>query len=95
MLGLYQEEVSAMTGFLLTFINILFNVLLFAILGRVLISWIDPMGNMRITQILREITEPILAPLRSLLPPIGMLDLSPLVAMLLLQLLHSLLANAI
>ncbi|NTV63193.1 MAG: YggT family protein [Oscillochloris sp.] len=84
-----------MAGFLVTFIDLLFNVLLFAILGRVLISWIDPMGNMRATQILREITEPILAPLRSVLPPIGMMDLSPLVAMLLLQLLHTMLLRAI
>ncbi|NTW01095.1 MAG: YggT family protein [Oscillochloris sp.] len=84
-----------MSGFLGSFIEILFNVLLFAILGRVLISWIDPMGNMRVTQILNEITEPILAPLRSVLPPIGMLDLSPLVAMLLLQLLHNLLRGVI
>lgn len=84
-----------MSGFIVTFINLLFQVLLFAILGRVLISWIDPMGNMRVTQILREITEPILAPIRSVLPSIGMIDLSPLVAMLLLQLLHNLILGAI
>jgi YggT family protein len=84
-----------MTGFIGSFIDILFNVLLFAILGRVLISWIDPQGNMRVTQILNEITEPILAPLRSVLPQLGMIDLSPLVAMLLLQLLHSLLRSVI
>lgn len=84
-----------MTGFLGSFIDILFNVLVFAIFGRVLISWIDPMGNMRVTQILREITEPILGPLRSILPQIGMFDLSPIVALLLIQLVHNLLRNAI
>jgi YggT family protein len=84
-----------MSSYLQTFVDILFNVLLFAILGRVLISWIDPMGNMRVTQILREITEPILAPIRSVLPSLGMIDLSPLVAMLLIQLLHSLIRGAI
>lgn len=84
-----------MTGFLGTFIDILFNVLVFAIFGRVLISWIDPMGNMRVTQILREITEPILGPLRSILPTLGMFDLSPIVALLLIQLIHGLLRNAI
>lgn len=84
-----------MSGFLVTFINLLFQAMLFAILGRVLISWIDPMGNMRVTQILREITEPILAPIRSVLPSMGMIDLSPLVAMLLLQLLHNLILGAI
>lgn len=84
-----------MSGYLVTFVNLLFNVLLFAILGRVLISWIDPMGNMSITKILREITEPILGPLRSVLPNFGMIDLSPLVAMLLIQLLQGLILRAI
>ena len=84
-----------MYGFIVTFINLLFQALLFSILGRVLISWIDPQGNMRITQILGEITEPILAPIRKVLPTMGMLDLSPLVAMLLIQLLHSLVMGAI
>ena len=84
-----------MSNYILTFVNLLFNVLLFAILGRVLISWIDPMGNMRVTQILRDITEPILAPIRSVLPSMGMIDLAPLVAMLLLQLLQGLIRSAI
>ncbi|PDV97653.1 YggT family protein [Candidatus Chloroploca asiatica] len=84
-----------MAGFFVTFINLLFQVLLFAILGRVIVSWIDPMGNMRVTQILRELTEPILAPIRSVLPTMGMIDLSPLVALLLLQLLQSLIMRAI
>jgi YggT family protein len=82
-------------GFISSFIDILFNVLVFAIFGRVLISWIDPMGNMRVTQILREITEPILGPLRSVLPQVGMFDLSPIVAVLLIQLVHGLLRSAI
>ncbi|MEI6779033.1 MAG: YggT family protein [Chloroflexales bacterium] len=84
-----------MIGFVGSFVDILFNVLLFAILGRVLISWIDPQGNMKVSQILNEITEPIIAPLRSVLPPLGMIDLSPMVAMILLQVLHSLIRNAI
>lgn len=84
-----------MSGFLVTFINLLFQALFFAILGRVLISWVDPMGNMRVTQVLREITEPILAPIRSVLPNFGMLDLSPLVAMLLLNLIQGLILRAI
>lgn len=84
-----------MSSFPVTFISLLFNVLLFAILGRVLVSWIDPLGNMRISQILREITEPILAPIRSVLPTIGMFDLSPLVAILLIQLLQNLILGAI
>lgn len=84
-----------MANYIQTFVDILFNVLRFAIFGRILISWIDPMGNMRVTQVLREITEPILGPIRSVLPSLGMFDLSPIVALLLIQLLHSLIRGAI
>ncbi|MCU0491764.1 MAG: YggT family protein [Chloroflexaceae bacterium] len=79
----------------MTFLTFLFQILSLLILARVLISWIDPMGNMRATQILHELTEPILAPIRSILPNIGMIDLSPLVAMLLLQLVGTFIINAL
>ncbi len=74
-----------MTNFLETFIMMLLQVLSFAILIRVLLSWVDPMGGMRITQILHEITEPILGPIRSIMPSMPMFDISPIIAMLLLQ----------
>ena len=84
-----------MSSFLVNFINILFNVLTLAIFGRVLASWVDPFANSRITQILRDITEPILAPIRSLMPNTMMFDFSPIIATLLLQALGKLLLSAL
>ena len=84
-----------MSSYLATFIGLLFQVLSLAILGRVLLSWVDPFGNMRITQILRDLTEPILAPIRNLLPSTPMIDFSPIIAMLLLQALSRLIAGAL
>jgi len=51
-----------------------------------LLSWapIDPTHPVRRT--LSEICEPIVRPFRNLLPPVGMMDFSPLVAMLAIQL---------
>jgi YggT family protein len=72
----------------------LFQILSLAILVRVLLSWVDPMGNMRITQVMRDLTEPILAPIRNLLPNMMMFDLSPIIAMLLLQALQRLIVGA-
>lgn len=83
------------SGFIISFILMLLQVLSFAILGRVLLSWVDPMGNMRITQILRDITEPMLAPIRNLLPQMPMFDFSPIIAMLLLQALGQLITSAV
>jgi YggT family protein len=69
-----------MNDFLRTFLGLLFNVLYVALIGRILLSFIDPQGGMRVTQILSEITEPILGPIRRVLPTIGFIDLSPMVA---------------
>ena len=84
-----------MSDYLKTFIAMLFQVLSLAILIRVLLSWVDPMGNMRVTQILRDLTEPILAPIRNMMPNMMMIDFSPFIAMLLLQLLNKLIVGAI
>ena len=56
-----------------------------AILGRVIMSWISPRGTDPISPILHQITEPILAPIRRLVPSVGMFDLTPMVALILLN----------
>ncbi len=82
-------------NFVSTFITLLLNILSMAILARVLLSWVDPRANMRVTQILHEVTEPILGPIRSVMPQMGMFDFSPIVAMLLLQVIGTALLNAL
>lgn len=84
-----------MQGFLVQFIQLLFQALSFALLARVLLSWIDPMGNWRVTELVRETTEPILAPIRSVLPSLGGFDFSPLIALLLLQFVGNLVIGAL
>ena len=56
-----------------------------AIFIRVLLSWfpIDPRNSL--VTILFDITEPILEPLRRVIPRLGMLDITPFVAILLVQ----------
>ena len=67
-------------------INVVFQVLWWAILIRVLLSWL-PMANIRIdpynpaVRLLYSITDPILEPLRRY-TTVGMIDLSPIVALL-------------
>lgn len=49
------------------------------VLGRVLMSWVDPRFQNPLGQFLYSLTEPFLAPLRNVLPRAGMFDFSPLV----------------
>ncbi len=84
-----------MTEYLFTFFQLLFRILWFAIFARIILSWVDPGGQMRISQILHEITEPILGPIRRIMPNMGMFDLSPMVAIILLEVLRNLLVGAL
>ena len=68
--------------FLYSFLQILLNVLWLAILVRVILSWFPVDPSNPIIRIVWEITEPILAPFRRVIPKIGMFDLSPIAAFL-------------
>lgn len=67
---------------LLLFVQSLVLVLWLLVLGRVLVSWVDPQGRNTVSQYLVGMTEPLLAPIRRVLPQTGMFDWSPLVLML-------------
>jgi len=77
--------------FLLNFISLLCDVLTLAIFLRAILSWFSPGPTNMLVSILYQVTEPLLAPLRRIVPRVGMLDLTPLVAIILLQLIGSLL----
>ena len=77
-------------------VNILFMVLTIAVFIRVLLSWvpnIDP-RNPGIA-FLYGITEPILAPIRSIMPRTMMFDFSPMIAIFVLQAVRSVLLNSL
>lgn len=64
------------------FVQSLVLVLWLLVLGRVLVSWVDPGGQNTVSRYLVGMTEPLLAPIRRVLPQTGMFDWSPLVLML-------------
>jgi YggT family protein len=71
--------------FLIRFVGILAQVLNLAILARVIISWLPISRENPIVTLLLSITEPILGPIRRMLPRMGMLDLAPLFALILIR----------
>ncbi len=73
-----------MGTFVGTFASALLSILWLIVLGRVLVSWVDPMGRSQLSALLIQVTEPILAPVRRLLPPTGMIDLSSFVVLIVL-----------
>ncbi len=55
------------------------------IIFHILISWIQPGSHSPFTALIYQLTEPVLAPARRLIPPIGGLDLSPIPVLILLS----------
>ena len=69
-------------------IRVLCDVLTILILLRVVVSWYSPRPTNMLVVILYRVTEPILAPIRRIIPRVGMFDFTPLVAVILLQLIR-------
>ena len=76
-------------AFLFDFLRLLCEVLSLAIIARVILSWFSPRPTNILAVILYRGTEPLLAPLRRIIPRAGMFDFTPLVAIILLQLIAS------
>lgn len=68
-------------------IQLILHVFSFAILAVVILSWINPFSPPPASRVFHELSEPLLRPIRRFLPPLAGLDLSPLLALVLLQLL--------
>ncbi len=82
--------------FIINFFDLLFTLLSFAIIARALISWVPVDPYNPAVRFLDQITNPIIAPLRRVIPPIGgAIDITPIVALVLIQIVQALVHNAL
>lgn len=72
-------------------VGLVFTVYTVAIIVMAVISWINPNQYNPVQTLLYAITEPLMRPFRQLIPPIGGVDLSPLAAIITIQVLKMLL----
>ena len=73
-----------MSEFIVTFAQFFVTALWLVIVGRVLLSWINPTFQGPVARFFFETTEPLLIPIRRVMPSTGTLDFSPLVLLLIL-----------
>ncbi|MFT6551120.1 MAG: YggT family protein [Zhongshania marina] len=71
----------------------LLNLYFFAIIGNIIMSWVAQGGAHPAAQLLYQITEPVMAPFRKILPPMGGLDLSPIFVFLCIKVLEVILRH--
>lgn len=60
-------------------LGLLVNIYFFALLAMIILSWIAPGSSSPAVYLLHQITEPVMAPVRKVLPSAGGLDFSPIV----------------
>jgi YggT family protein len=70
------------------FLSLLLNALWLAVIGRAILSWFDPHFGNPISRFLFDVTEPILQPIRSIMPGGMMIDFSPMVAIVIISILQ-------
>ena len=71
-----------MSGFLQVFFQLLVVTIWLLVVGRVLFSWINPRFDGPVGRFLYETTEPLIAPIRRIMPKSGMIDWAPLILLL-------------
>lgn len=74
-------------------LRLLLNIFFFTILIQVVLSWISPGQYNPAVHLLEQLNEPVMQPARRMLPPMGGLDLSPIVVLIALQLARILLVQ--
>ena len=67
---------------------LLVNIYFFARLAMIILSWVAPGSNHPAIYLLHQITEPVMAPFRKALPPMGGMDFSPILVFILINVLQ-------
>ncbi len=76
-------------------LNAILKIYFFALIIMIILSWVAPRASHPGALLVMQIVEPIMAPVRRVIPPLGMIDLSPIVVFIAINLLDSLLVGAL
>ena len=88
----YSSGYESLSLFYIAVIDVInsgFRILFYCVIGSVVLSWIAPGNNHPLLQIVEEISSGVLDPIRKFLPPIGGLDFTPIIGLLILNLINS------
>ncbi|MHB1948876.1 MAG: YggT family protein [Gammaproteobacteria bacterium] len=90
--GLPKVPIGLIVLALATALKLLLNTFFYAIFLQAILSWIQP-GYSPLGELLSQVTSPIMRPIRRLVPAVGGIDISPIPALIILQLLLIVLVN--
>ena len=88
----YSSGYESLSLFYIDVIDVInsgFRILFYCVIGSVVLSWIAPGNNHPLLQIVEEISAGVLDPIRKFVPPMGGLDFTPIIGLLILNLINS------
>ena len=80
---------------MISIINITFEILTYIIFIRVILSWFSHNPYQPIIKLIYQISDTILSPIRNVLSPIGGIDISPIIAIFIIQLIKNIILQSL
>ncbi len=87
------NPVTLLVWAVLNILSLIVKIYFWSVIAIVVVSWIAPGNSHPAIQLIAQITEPVMRPVRNLIPPIGGLDLSPIVVFLILNVATSVISS--
>lgn len=87
------NPLSLLTWSVLNVLDLIVTIYFWSVIAVVVVSWIAPGSNHPAIQLVAQITEPVMRPVRNLMPSMGGLDLSPIIVFLILNVLQVVIDN--
>ena len=88
----YSSGYEPLTLFFISVVDVVnscFRILFYCVIGSVILSWVAPGNNHPLLQIVEEMSDAILQPIRKFVPPMGGLDFTPIISLVLLNLINT------
>lgn len=87
----FQNPVAALAWAFVSILSTILSIYFWGLLAVIVASWVAPFSHHPALVLLRQLIEPIMTPVRKLIPPMGGLDFSPIVVMMGLHILNHML----
>ena len=86
---------SVAIGAVAALANAILKIYFFALIAMIILSWVAPSASHPGALLVMQLVEPIMAPLRKVIPPLGMIDLSPIVAFIAISLIDGIVVGSL
>ncbi len=87
------NPLTLLTWSVLNVLDLIVTIYFWSVIAVVVVSWIAPGSNHPAIQLVAQITEPVMRPVRNIMPSMGGLDLSPIIVFLILNVLQVVIDN--